>query len=87
MVSRTVEDGKAEDIKYFASGKYTIILSSNDTVTLTDFVDTENLKFAALIKNVDGTELTNSVSDNIVTCTNAGVTDAECTLFVFGVKA
>ena len=87
MVARNSEDGKAEDIKYFASGKYTVIFTTNDTYTASDFIDTENLKFAAIIKNVDGSELTNSVTNNVITCTSAAVTDAECTVFIFGVKA
>jgi hypothetical protein len=87
LVSRNESDGKTEDVKYFASGKYTVTFSSNDTWTASDYTDTEALKFVAIIKNLDGTELTNSVSDNIVTCTQSAITDAECTVFVFGVRA
>jgi hypothetical protein len=85
VIERTATDGKASDIKYFASGKYTVTFSTNDTFTATDFVDSENLKFAAIIKNLDGSELLNDVSDNVITCIDT-CSDVECTVFVFGVR-
>jgi hypothetical protein len=87
MVSRTSQDGKAEDIKYFASGKYTLIMTTNDTHTASDFVTTENLKFAALIRNLDGVEATCIILNNVITLTQAAQTNVEYTFYVFGVRA
>jgi hypothetical protein len=86
MVAVTASDSKIRDIKYFANATYTITFSTNETFTATDFVNSENLKFAAIIKNLDGSELTNSISNNVITCTGT-CSDAECTVFVFGVRA
>jgi hypothetical protein len=86
MVDRSASDGKASDVKYFAAGKYTVIFSTNDSFTADEFADSENLKFAAVIKNLDGAELTNSVSDNVITVTDT-CSDAECTVFIFGVRS
>jgi hypothetical protein len=86
MVSRTGSTEKINDIKYFGFGVYTVTFSQNDTYTASDFVDTENLKSATIVQNVDGTVLTNSIANNVVTCTSA-VTDKECTVFLFGVRS
>lgn len=86
MVSRSGLTEKISDIKYFAHGVYTVVFSQNDTYTASDFVDTENLKSATVIQNVDGTVLTNSIANNVVTCTST-VTDKECTVFLFGVRS
>lgn len=75
---------KLKDIKYYAAGvDEAIEVSQNDTITCGDFVDTENLKKAVLMKNSDGSEVTATVANNVITVTGA-VTDQECTLFVFG---
>lgn len=85
MVARTGESQKVSDIKYYGYGVYTVIFSQNDTYTASDFVDTENLKSATVIQNSDGTVLTNTIANNVVTCTSA-VTDKECSVFLFGVR-
>jgi hypothetical protein len=86
MTSRNAETQRVTDIKYYGSAEYTITMSQNDTFTATDFTDSANLKKAVLISNADGTELTNTVLLNVVTCTSA-VTNQECTLWVFGVRS
>jgi hypothetical protein len=87
MVSRTAETQKINDVKYYASGEYVVTMSQNDTFTASDFVDSANLNKAVLMSHADGSELTNTVLNNVVTCTEAGATDVECTLWVFGVRA
>jgi len=78
---------RLKDIKYYAAGvDETITVSQNDTITCGDFVDTEALKKAVLMKNSDGTEVTNTVANNVIRVTGDG-TSMECTLFVFGRRA
>lgn len=86
MVSRNAETQKINDVKYYASGEYVVTFSTNDTFTCTDFIDSANLSKAVVISHADGSELTNSVLNNVVTMTNAAITDQECTLWVFGVR-
>lgn len=87
MVTRQVENQDLDDVKYFADAKYTVTVSQNDTIPLPDFVDTENLKFAALINRSTGAQITCTYAAfNVVTVTGA-CTNQECTLFVFGVRA
>lgn len=87
MVSVTAESMRTTDIKYYASAEYTATMSSNDTFTATEFVNTENLKKAVIMRHSSGAELTNSVLNNVVTLTNAGITSQEVTIWVFGVRA
>lgn len=87
MVSRNAETQKINDVKLYASGEYDITLSQNDTFTATDFVDSANLSFAVIIDLSDGSELTNTVLNNVVTCTDAGASDTPCRMWIFGVRA
>jgi hypothetical protein len=87
VVARTASyESKLEDVHHFGKKWYTVIFTTNDTFTASDFVTTENLKFAAIISDVDGAELTNTVLNNVVTCTGTA-TDIQCTVFIYGVKA
>lgn len=87
MVGRTPVSEKVSDIKYFGYGVYTVVVTTSDTITLDDFVTTENLKLYTILKNSDGSALTATVLNNVVTVTSAAITDQECTLFAFGVRA
>ncbi len=86
MVDRTYQVNRQSDIKYFIWLEIDVEMSQNDTVTLQEFSSTENIKVATLVKKSDLTVLTNSISNNQVTCTNAG-TNMQCVLFLAGVKA
>lgn len=88
MVSRTAEGASLKTIKYFADAVYDYTLTKNDTFILTDFVDTENPKFVAIINKSTGAEVTCSYNDgnNIVTVEGDG-TDMQCRVYAFGVKA
>jgi hypothetical protein len=85
-VYRTASDSTVNDIKYFGSATYTVTFSTNDAFIAPDFIDTDDLAFVAIIKNLDGTQLANSIDNNEITCTGT-CSDAECTVFVFGVRA
>lgn len=85
MVARTSLTQRVDDIKYLAKGDYTLTMSQNDTFTAGDFVATENLKSAVLIQISDGSVLTNTVLNNVVTCVSA-VTNQKCSLSVVGVR-
>jgi hypothetical protein len=85
MVSRQATTEKIRDVKVYGWGVYTVIVTLADTITLGDFVTTETLKLGTLVKNTDGTVVTTTLLNNIVTVTGAS-TDTECTLFAFGVR-
>ena len=86
MVDRTELLSEIVDIEYYADAIYDVEMSTGDTTTLGDFVSSQNLKKAVLMKKGDGLELTCTVANNVVTCTGAA-TNAACRLYVFGVKA
>jgi hypothetical protein len=86
VTARTASfNGKVEDVKHFAKTWYTVTFDTNDTFIAPDFVNTENLKFVAIISDLDGSELTNSVTNNVITCSGTA-SDLQCTVFVYGVK-
>lgn len=87
MVSRDSDQQQINTLQYFADATYTFTLTLNDTFTLADFVDTENLKFVAIIKLLDGAEVTCTyAANNVVTVTGAG-TDMICRVYAFGVRS
>jgi hypothetical protein len=87
MVSVSASSTRTTDIKYYASAEYTATMSTNDTITANEFVSTENLKKAVIMRHSSGTELTNTVLNNVVTLTEAGITSQEVTVWVFGVRS
>ena len=88
MVVRTAIDSHAKDVRYYGFADYTVIFSQNDTFVASDFVDTANPSFAVVINNATGAQIacTYATGDNVITVTGA-CTDAECTVWVFGVRA
>jgi len=86
LVDRTYQVNRQADIKYYIWLEVDVEVSQNDTVTLQEFSAVENLKVATLVRKSDLTVLTNSISNNQMTCTNAGI-NMQCVLFVAGVKA
>jgi hypothetical protein len=85
MVAVQAVNRHINDVKYFGYAVYTVTVSTNDTFTAVDFTGT--LKKAVLIRNDTGAEATVSVAGNVITVAQAGVTNQECTLFVYGVRA
>jgi hypothetical protein len=86
LVARDAELQKIGDIKVYAYGVYNVQVSLNDTVPLSDFSDSENLTRAVLNKKTDGSAVACDISNNIVEVTDS-VTNVDCVLYVFGVRA
>ena len=86
MGSVSADSSRVTDIKYYASAEYTMTMNSNDTFTATEFSNSENLKKAVIMRHSSGAELTNSVLNNVVTLTQAGITSQEVTIWIFGVR-
>jgi len=90
MVLKTADESHVKDVKYFGFADYTIVFSQNDTFAAPDFVTTSNPSFAVVINNATGVEIvcdyTNTPPSNVITVTG-GCTNAECTVWVYGVRA
>jgi hypothetical protein len=86
LVDRTESLKKLGDVKYYGWGIYEVQVSLNDTVTLGDFSSSTALKKAVLMKESDGSEITCTISNNVITVTGTA-TNADCILFGFGVRA
>jgi hypothetical protein len=86
LVDRSETLKKIGDVKYYGWAVYEVQVSLNDTVTLDDFSSALNLAKGVLMKQSDGSEVTCSIANNVVTVTGAG-TNIECVLFVYGVRA
>ncbi len=61
-------------------------ISQNDTVTFDSFKSSVALLKAVFVKKSDGSEMTNTISNNQCTITGAG-TNVDCVYMVFGYKA
>jgi hypothetical protein len=86
MVDRSTVSTKLKDAKLYGWGIYeNVVFTTNDYFTATDFASTVALKQAFLVKNSDGSELTTTISYNVVTVTGTCSNDL-CTLFLFGVR-
>jgi hypothetical protein len=88
LVLKTAVDSHVKDVKYYGHADYTVVFSQNDTFAAPDFVNTQNPSFAVVINNATGAEIacTYAAGTNVITVTGA-CTDAECTVWVFGVRA
>lgn len=79
---------KIKDIKQYSWAVYEYpdlpLLDTNDTYTCADFTDDIDLNHAYLVDNSTRLEITCTVTLNVVTVSQAAVTDAHCTLFVYG---
>lgn len=86
MVSYTPSASKVKEIKYYGWAVYEDIypLDTNDTLTCPEFTDDINLKKAVLINDSSGAEITTTIALNVVTVSQAAISDAHCTLFVYG---
>jgi hypothetical protein len=86
MVNANLSASKSHNIKYRGWSVYEDLLANlGYTFTCSDFTSTATLDQAYLINNSSGAEVTVSVSNNVVSVTDA-VTNVYCTLIVFGVK-
>ena len=63
------------------AGLFTAIVTTNDTVTLSNFTDILNVY---VVKMSDNTEATATVATNVVTITEAGLTTDKILIFAQG---
>jgi len=87
MVDRPESLLKGKDIKYYKWGVYEVEVSTDHTIPLEDYDSTVVLKQAWMAKKSDGDTVTCTKALNVVTVTEAGLSDEKCLLFVVGVKA
>jgi hypothetical protein len=87
MADRSYTTKKLLDGIYFNAEFGEVTVSQNDTFTLGNFSTTTNLSNVYIMKNVDGTEMTQThAANNVVTVTGAG-TNVLCVYMAYGVKA
>lgn len=88
MVSYSGSASKIKDIKQYGWAVYEYpdlpLLDTNDTYTCSEFTYDIDLSHALLVNNATRAEITCTVSLNVVTVSQASVSDAHCTLFVYG---
>jgi len=84
-VDRSESAVKFGDVKYGYHKAYEVEVSQNDTIILGDFDTTVALDHALLWKKSDRTEVTASITLNVVTVTGAG-SNMDCILYAVGVK-
>jgi len=71
---------------YFAAEFGEVEVSNADTITFSNFDSAQNLLNKYLMKKSDGTEMTGSISNNVVTISGSG-TNIDCVYMVYGYKA
>ena len=86
MVSFTPSAAKIKDVKHYGWAVYEDLYpaDTNDTFTCSEFIDDVNLSQALLVNNSTGATITTTIALNVVTLSQAAVSDANCTLFVYG---
>lgn len=86
MVSYTPSASKIKDVKYMGYAVYEDLypVDTNDTFTCPEFTDDIALKQALLVNDSSGAEITTTINLNVVTVSQAAISDAHCTLFVYG---
>lgn len=87
MVDRTESELKGDTIEVGIWRVYEVQVSTNDTITLDAFTASANLDNVMLCKKSDRTEVTTSITNNVVDVTGAGLTNVDCILFAIGVAA
>jgi hypothetical protein len=87
VVVRTVTGVRGDDIEVGKWDVYEVQVSFNDTILLSDYSSGVNLDQALLIKKSDRTSITRTIANNVITVTQAGITNIDCLLFVAGVAA
>ena len=87
MVARTPTSLKGADIQVGYWDVNEVQMSTNDTVTLPDYSASAGLVSVMVVKKSDMTTVTASYLNNVVTLTQAGLTNINLIIFVAGVKA
>lgn len=87
MVARTPTESKLNNWQLYGDFTCSVIVTQNDTFTLPEFVDTENLKYVKITNKITAADITCTYAAlNVVTVTGA-CTDVPCRVYAFGVKA
>lgn len=73
MTDRTYTVKGKQYVRLFLEFMAEAEMSLNDTVTIGDFTAAENMSQCWLVNQMTGALLTSSISNNVVTMTNAGV--------------
>jgi len=86
MVSYTPSAKTVKDIKFFGWALYEELYPTDtgDTFTCPEFTDDVNLSQALLVDDSSGAEITTTIALNVVTVSQEAVSDAHCTLYVYG---
>ena len=72
--------------RYYSTEFGEVTVTQNDTFTLDNFSTTTNLANVYLMKESDGSEMTNThAANNVVTVSGAG-TNIKCVYTTYGVK-
>jgi hypothetical protein len=89
LVDRAESGLKGKDVKYYYWHVYEVEIDNGDTITLSEFNSTDNLKTAQLNRKDNGDEVTcTHAAGNVVTVADAGITSTTpCILYAFGRKA
>lgn len=86
MADRSYTTKKLLNGIYFNAEFGEVTVSNADTITLGNFSTTVNLNNVYIMKNSDGTEMTQThAANNVVTITGAG-TNVLCVYLAYGVK-
>jgi hypothetical protein len=86
MTDRTYTVKGRQDVRYFLEFMAEAEMTMGDTVTIGDFTNSTNMAQCWLVNQLTGALLTSTISNNVVTMTNAG-TNLRVIIFAVGIKA
>jgi hypothetical protein len=87
MVARTPTSLKSDDIEV---GYWEVLeaeVSTNDTVTLSNFKSSADPDQHLVLKKSDRSTVTHTVANNVITITQGALTNIDVIIFAAGVKA
>ncbi len=87
MGARDATSLRGADIEVGIWNVYEVQVSFNDTITLAEFDTGQNLSQCLLFKKSDRSTVTQVNALNVITVTQAGLTNVDCLLFVAGASA
>jgi hypothetical protein len=87
MVARTASSGAHGDIEVGYSDIWGVQMSTNDTTTLSELSASKAITTLTVIKKSDRSTVTATSANNIVTLTQAGLTNEDLLIFAAGVAA
>ncbi len=87
MGARNAINLRGSDIEVGRWDVYDVQVSTNDTITLAEYDTGSSLSQVLLFKKSDRSTVTQTSALNVITVTQAGLTNIDCLLFVAGVSA